>query len=239
MAISCVISQHRFDFKGWPGITVFFLDEEPFLLLQPCQYEGALKYLAFEEEFQAAFRKIDVYRLIGTGIPYDDRTCAVLPVRYDALKGAVIEWVVIYHYGKSFVLRRQGRTFGDSPGLERSVHLKPEIIVEMTGMVFMDNEVRHDGPLRMAFLARSKIVFMVAGGIAPVDTRLGKGGEIGLCGRHPMRLVTITALWDSLGIVCGMRHVPVRGDPFPARGLVIDVPREFIERPMAMDAAIH
>jgi len=99
--------------------------------------------------------------------------------------------------------------------------------------------VNHRDFLLVTVLARLEVVPVVAGRIAPLDIGLGEGGKIACRRLGWMRLMTVAALWNSLGLFRAMRHVSVRGDLLAAwRHIARGCSSELVERSMATQASL-
>lgn len=70
-------------------------------------------------------------------------------------------------------------------------------------------EEKRIAPLLMAIVARFEIVLVMAGGVAPLDLRLGLRRSLCCLGRHRMGLVAVGALRNRLRFPGCMRHVHV------------------------------
>ena len=91
----------------------------------------------------------------------------------------------------------------------------------------------------MASLARLEIVLVVTGRIAPLDAGFAMCSKITGCRRHWVRLMTITAVWNSLRLFQIMRHVSVWSDFFAAWCRVAGSGHgELIERSVTVQANV-
>ena len=91
----------------------------------------------------------------------------------------------------------------------------------------------------MTALARLEVVLVVTGRVAPLDIGLDKGGKIDCRRLRWVRLMTVAALWNSLGLFRIMRHVSVWGNLLSARRLITRSRRgELIEGAVTIQASL-
>src|ERR1051325_1464422 len=87
---------------------------------------------------QMPFVIIALEQLVRTNIPHHDSAAAVLTLRNNALELEVIDRMVFSGHRQSFFTFRIRRALGDSPRFENIMHLQPEIVMKMTGCMFLD-----------------------------------------------------------------------------------------------------
>ena len=108
-----------------------------------------------------------------------DRAAAVLALRDRALERGVAEGVVLDLHRQPLDRRIERRPLGDRPALEHAVGLEPEIVVQVRGVVLLDDEDRllvgcgFTGPGRLAGLGKSRLARYSFSGMA---RRLSGGG---------------------------------------------------------------
>jgi hypothetical protein len=78
-------------------------------------------------------------------VPDDDVAAAVVPGRDHALEGCVIVRMILGHHREAFDRRVVRRPLRNCPRFEHPLHLQTEVVVEVRGVVFLDDE---DGELR-------------------------------------------------------------------------------------------
>src|SRR6185437_15521736 len=69
-------------------------------------------------------------RLPVAAVPDLDGAATVLSLWDGALEVAVVEWMILHLHGETLVRRIERGSAGHRPGLEDSVELEPEIVVE-------------------------------------------------------------------------------------------------------------
>ena len=118
------------------GVLALHADEGPF----------SLHAVAVHDEFEAAGAEafVDV-GVTGLGfpcalVPDHDGASAVLAFGDDAFEAAVFHGVVFDLDGETLVLDDVAGAFGDGPAFEDSVPAEAEVVVEMGGGVFLDDE---------------------------------------------------------------------------------------------------
>ncbi len=130
-----------------PGghLRIAFLDEQPFLLglLDLHQRPATLELVALEVEEQLPLLEPHVRILDGhphPAVPHDHRARAVVPLRDDPLEVAVLERVVLDQHREALVGLVARGPLGHGPGAQHTVHLEPEVEVELPGRVLVDDE---------------------------------------------------------------------------------------------------
>jgi len=83
-------------------------------------------------------------------VPDDDVAAAVVAGRDHALEGCVVVRMILSHHRQALDRRVVRRTFRHCPRFEHSLHLQSEVVVEMRGGVFLDDEDRQLRLLRLA-----------------------------------------------------------------------------------------
>ncbi len=78
--------------------------------------------------------------LVGTFVPDHDGSCAVVSGGDDAFEIFVVEGMVFYLHGQSFIGGVERRAFGDGPAFQDAVHFQPEVIVEAGCGMFLHDE---------------------------------------------------------------------------------------------------
>src|SRR5262249_41914126 len=114
------------------------------------QHPTAVQALPFELEPESPLpqhieRSTLAFRLPETPIPQLHRAATVLPLGDGALEVSIIEWVVLDLDREAFHLRVEGRCPGDRPGLEHSIELEPQVIMQTAGGVLLDHEAQMIG----------------------------------------------------------------------------------------------
>ena len=143
---------------------VVFFDEQPVrlgraaplaarLARHPHQHPLAFELRAVEFELQFAVTQGggDVLeaglRLPSSLVPHHHRATAVLALRNDALKAAVLHRVVFDLYGETAVFGVEAGAFRHSPALEHAVPAQTEVVVQVAGGVLLDDEGECGGRL--------------------------------------------------------------------------------------------
>ena len=80
--------------------------------------------------------------LVGSPVPDEDRPRPVASRRDDALEVGVADRVVFGGDGEASLLRVHGRPLRDRPGLQNTVGLQAEVVVERGRVVHLDDEDR-------------------------------------------------------------------------------------------------
>lgn len=128
---------------------LLLLDKQPFLprtLLQADQGKiaGKLPAVKAEPDGPGSQPLFEInQRLVASLVPDQHFSRAILPFGNGSLETAVVEIVVRHLDGEALVGRVHGRPFRDGPGLEDAAEFQAEVPVEMSGMVFMDDEAWH------------------------------------------------------------------------------------------------
>ena len=134
-------------------VVVVFFDEEPVGLggvreLAAHADEGPLPFhlRAVHDEFEAAGAEtfVDVgvagLRLPCAVVPEHDGAAAVLAFGDDAFEAAVFHGVIFDLNGEALVFDDVAGAFGDGPAFEDAVPAETEVVMEMRGGVFLDDE---------------------------------------------------------------------------------------------------
>src|SRR5918996_160909 len=130
------------------GLLVAALHEQPLAPPRPPQRPPAAQLLALEPErrvtgLERLAHRLVAQVLVGAAVPDDHRAGAVLALWDDALEVAPGERVVVDLHGQARVARVRRRPLRDRPGLERAVHLEPEVPMHAGCGVLLDHEARH------------------------------------------------------------------------------------------------
>ena len=104
-----------------------------------------MQSLALQRELEIALRQrlLGGLRSIGlpiTAIPQHDRAAAILTLGDRPFKVAIIEGMIFDLDRKPLVIGIERRSFGHSPGFENAIQLEPQIVVELGGVVLLDDE---------------------------------------------------------------------------------------------------
>src|SRR5437762_895970 len=81
-----------------------------------------------------------VERLVGTAIPEHHGPAAVLAARNDALEAVVLDRMILDFDGEPSRRWIEARSLRDGPALHDAAELEPEVVVEVTGGVLLDDE---------------------------------------------------------------------------------------------------
>ncbi|MNO66020.1 hypothetical protein D3C76_567990 [compost metagenome] len=73
-------------------------------------------------------------------VPDDDIAGAVVTRRYIALEFRVVQRVILHLDGKTFHRRIEAGSLGHGPALEHAVQLQAEVIVQVAGVMLLDDE---------------------------------------------------------------------------------------------------
>ena len=133
-------------------VLVLFLDQQPglvaglaaeFAAARAHQIKAAFQVFAVELEFEMPLG-IPRDRVFlgppGAAIPEHHGAGAVLPLRDHAFEAPVFQRVVLDMHGKALVRRIEARPFGNRPAQQHAAELEPEVIVQMTRRVLLDDE---------------------------------------------------------------------------------------------------
>ena len=101
--------------------------------------------LAIERELEIAFRQRLLRGLRSLGlpiaaIPQHDRAAAILTLRNRPFEVAIIQGMIFDLDREPFVMRIERRPFRHRPGLENTIQLKPQIVVQARRVVLLDDE---------------------------------------------------------------------------------------------------
>ena len=77
---------------------------------------------------------------IKAPVPDDHPSRTVIALRDNPLEIFIIERVVFHHHGQPFYGRIQRDALRDRPALQHPLHLEPEIVMEGTGRVLLDDK---------------------------------------------------------------------------------------------------
>src|SRR6266446_1684581 len=113
------------------------------------QGPAAVEFLALELELEMALgiaRDRVAFGNPCSAVPQQYRTGAVLLRGNDAFEGSVLDRMVFDVHRQALVGRVEAGPLGNGPAQQHTIELEPEIVVEMTGGVFLDDE--RQGPAR-------------------------------------------------------------------------------------------
>lgn len=86
------------------------------------------------------------FRLPDTAVPDDHVPCTIVAFRDMALEIGVVQRVILHMHRQAAHLGVQRRAFGDRPAFQGAIELQAEVVVQMTGVVFLDAELQRMGP---------------------------------------------------------------------------------------------
>src|SRR5581483_8493652 len=125
------------------GRAVTFAHEEPVLLLavqmRRDERPQTLETLAVQVNGQPAVALL-LDEVVRPRVPDLDRAGAVFALRYLALEGCVVEWVIFDVDGERADARLEWNAFRHGPGGQHAVALEPEVVVEPARIVALDDE---------------------------------------------------------------------------------------------------
>ena len=78
--------------------------------------------------------------VIGAGIPDDHLSRAILALRYDTFEGGVFQGVILGAHGQVVHRRGFGEVFRHRPRHQHAVVLQPEVVVQASGVMLLDDE---------------------------------------------------------------------------------------------------
>ena len=135
------------------GEVVVLVQQQPLLLVATLlvgahQHELAAQLLAVELDVQLSGldgRARIVGLLLGVGhpgaaVPHDDVTAAVPTARDDPLEGGVLDRVVLHVHRQPAHRRVERGSLGHRPRDQHAVHLEPEVVVQRSRAVALDDE---------------------------------------------------------------------------------------------------
>src|SRR5215813_3090024 len=135
-------------------IAVSVFDQQPIIALavraviaHAHEHPASAQFLAGEGEFELTLAEclIDIaiaLRHPETPIPQHDRAAAIFAFGYGPLEVTVVQRVVFHFDSQALVGGIERGSFGYRPGFEDAVVLQPQIVVEATGRVFLDDKAR-------------------------------------------------------------------------------------------------
>ena len=147
---------------GWlifgAGEFVAIFDEEPVRLagarvvgVHADEGPAAMHLLAFKVELEMAFGEsaIDVgiilYRFPFAEIPQHHGSAAILALGDGAFEVSVFDGMVFHLDGETLVGGQIARSFGDGPAFEYAIPGEAEIVVQMRGGMFLNDEGKRRG----------------------------------------------------------------------------------------------
>src|SRR5919108_162646 len=107
-------------------------------VLRSYQNPFSFELLAVQQDMKLSFPIVSVHNLISANVPDHYRTAAVFSLGNDALKSGILHRMVFGCHGKPSLVDFIRRAFRDRPGFQYTLHLKAQIIMQMTGRVFLD-----------------------------------------------------------------------------------------------------
>lgn len=135
------------------GVAVMVLDQQPIgpfaatqlVVAQPDQDPAAMQLFALEPELEFALvervgRRRRLLRLPIPAIPQQDGTAAILTFGDGAFEVAIIQRMILDLHGKALVMRVQRWPSGDCPRLEYTVELEPQIVMQTSCSMLLDDE---------------------------------------------------------------------------------------------------
>jgi hypothetical protein len=78
----------------------------------------------------------------GALVPDDDVSGTIVPLRDHPLEGGVVVGMVLRHHGQPFVCRVIRRPPRYRPRFQNAFHLEAEVVVELRGVVLLDDKDR-------------------------------------------------------------------------------------------------
>src|SRR5688572_8760459 len=96
--------------------------------------------MTFKAEAQAAFSQCTVEEFVSSEVPHHDGPAAVLATGYCSFKVNITKRMIFRRHCEAFVRACIRRAFGDCPGFQDVIHFKPEVVMKMTGGVFLNDE---------------------------------------------------------------------------------------------------
>ena len=171
--------------------------EEPVPLV-PVEVRGderpdAVDPLPPEPEGEAAVGLL-LQELVRPAVPDLDRAGAVLAGRDRALEGAVVEWMILDVDREVPFAGREGEPLRHGPAGEGAVPLEPQVVVEPTCVVALDDE--HRAAARRASAERLGCAPRVS--LAPVVAERGHVPD------HPTRVTLLTLSLQDRQNPCSM-----------------------------------
>lgn len=91
-------------------------------------------------QFETELTRASFFQKIVAAIPDDDPTGAIFALRDDAFEGAIFQGVVLHGDSEPLNTGFEGWTFGHSPGLQDTVHLKAEVKMVGGSPMLVDDE---------------------------------------------------------------------------------------------------
>src|SRR5215467_1663715 len=89
---------------------------------------------------QVSLVVVPTHQFVCPDVPDHYRTAAVLTFGNDAFKIKVLDRMVFRRHREPLFGRLNWRPLWNSPGLERVMHLEPEVIMEMTCRMLLNDE---------------------------------------------------------------------------------------------------
>ena len=135
-----------------PGFRVAMFDQQPVrafavrpIVLHAHEDPAAVKAGAMKREFQVSAGERFLGRTIAfrfpiSAIPELDRAAAVLSLRDRSFEIAIIERMVFDFDREALLVGVERGALGDRPRLEHPIELETQIIVQATGVMFLNDE---------------------------------------------------------------------------------------------------
>jgi hypothetical protein len=105
---------------------------------------ASMQLLAVQRKEQVTFPETLVripFRIPVSAVPDHDRAATVLALRYRSLEAVVFDRVIFDFDGKPPLTGNQARPPGHRPALHHAAMLEPQIVVQPTGSVFLNDEL--------------------------------------------------------------------------------------------------
>ena len=136
------------ELAGRPHVPILLLDEQPRWLLFALALDAnqgplATQFPPAQFELDAAAPKALARvgeRSPGAGVPDHHAPRPILPCGNRAFKARVGDRMVLHLHRHAFDRGIEARPFGHGPALHGAVEFKAEVIVQVTGPVFLDHE---------------------------------------------------------------------------------------------------
>jgi hypothetical protein len=117
----------------------------------------AFEFLSVQEKVQFALAKraqwIIARNFVSAGVPEHHCARAITAFGNCAFEPAILDWMIFDLHGEPAIAPVCRKTFGNSPGFENTVHLKPEIVMKASRVVLLHDEHRcaiRSGPRSIA-----------------------------------------------------------------------------------------
>src|ERR1035438_4642266 len=95
-----------------------------------------------QHEFQLALPQtrgdVRIVGLPSASVPQHDRSSAILSLGNSAFESPIFEGVILHFHGQAFHGWIKRGPLGNRPGEQDAIPLKPKVIVEMAGLMFLN-----------------------------------------------------------------------------------------------------